>query len=62
MADTQAFLELGRQVLGQQPFSVLLGAELIALEPGCCELGVLVAGALEQHSAQPHEATTKGVR
>ena len=52
--DPQMFLEMGRQVLGQQPFSVLLGAELTVLEPGRCELGVPVTDALKQQNGFAH--------
>ena len=33
MIHAETFLKMGREVLAQQPFSVLLGAELLALEP-----------------------------
>ena len=36
--DPQLFLDRGRQVLASQPFSVLLGAAVLALEPERCEL------------------------
>ncbi len=35
-------LEMGRAVLAGQPFSVLLGAELLAFEPGMAELGLVL--------------------
>jgi uncharacterized protein (TIGR00369 family) len=34
----EEFLAMGRDILAQQPFSVLLGAELAALAPGQVEL------------------------
>ena len=34
---------MGREVLAKQPFSVLIGAELVALSPGRCELHVPVS-------------------
>jgi uncharacterized protein (TIGR00369 family) len=34
----EQFLAMGREVLAQQPFSVLLGSELAALEPGKVDL------------------------
>lgn len=41
---------MGRQVLAQQPFSVLIDAELLALAPGRCELAVpLAEKVLQQH-------------
>lgn len=50
MASPEAFLALGRQVLANQPFSVLLGAELAALAPGRCELSLaLTPQLLQQH-------------
>ncbi|MEO6030350.1 MAG: PaaI family thioesterase [Burkholderiaceae bacterium] len=45
---------MGREVLAQQPFSVLLGAELIALEPGRCELGVVITEQLKQQMGFAH--------
>lgn len=48
---TQAsLLELGRQVLAAQPFSVLLGAEIVAFEKGRVELALdLKPEHLQQH-------------
>lgn len=46
-ADLLAF---GREVLGRQPFSALLNAQLDALAPGSAELSVpVVPGLLQQH-------------
>lgn len=45
-----SFLEQGREVLAAQPFSLLLGAELMQLAPGQCELAVdLREELLQQH-------------
>jgi uncharacterized protein (TIGR00369 family) len=52
--DAAAFLAMGREVLAQQPFSVLLGAELVALEPGRCELAVTITPQLKQHMGFVH--------
>lgn len=45
---------MGREVLARQPFSVLLGAELAALEPGRCELQVPITEQLKQHHGFAH--------
>lgn len=50
----EAFLELGRQVLANQPFSVLLGAELLSLSPGRCELGLALTPQLRQQHGFAH--------
>lgn len=43
-------LAWGRQVLGQQPFSAMLNAQLDAFAPGGAELSVpVVPGLLQQH-------------
>lgn len=42
----EAFLVMGREVLAKQPFSILIGAELVALSPGRCELHVPVTDAV----------------
>lgn len=48
--DPQAFLRMGREVLAQQPFSLLLGAELTHLVPGEVELQLpLRTELLQQH-------------
>jgi acyl-coenzyme A thioesterase PaaI-like protein len=52
--DAAAFLAVGREVLSRQPFSRLLGAELVALEPGRCELAVVLAGELKQQDGFAH--------
>jgi uncharacterized protein (TIGR00369 family) len=38
----EEFLAMGRDILAQQPFSVLLGAELAALAPGQVELQLAI--------------------
>jgi uncharacterized protein (TIGR00369 family) len=48
------FLEFGRQFLISQPFSMLLGAELVALSPGQCELALAVQDKLLQHHGFVH--------
>jgi uncharacterized protein (TIGR00369 family) len=50
----EAFLAMGREVLARQPFSVLLGAELAALEPGRCELQLPMSERLHQHHGFAH--------
>ncbi len=52
--DPAAFLQMGREVIASQPFSVLLGAEMIALEPGRCELGVEITPSLKQQMGFAH--------
>lgn len=52
--DPQRFLQLGRDVLAAQPFSVLLGADLVALSPGRCELGVDLKPQLRQQHGFAH--------
>jgi len=42
MTTTADLLEFGRRVLAEQPFSLLLGAELVAFEPGRAELKLAV--------------------
>lgn len=50
----EAFLAMGREILARQPFSILLGAQLHALEPGRCELQVSVAEHLKQQHGFVH--------
>jgi len=45
---------MGREVLSRQPFSRLLGAELVALEPGRCELAVALGAELKQQDGFAH--------
>jgi len=52
--DAAAFLAMGREVLSRQPFSRLLGAELVALEPGRCELAVALGAELKQQDGFAH--------
>jgi uncharacterized protein (TIGR00369 family) len=52
--DPAAFLAMGREVLLRQPFSRLLGAELVALEPGRCELAVKLSAELKQQDGFAH--------
>jgi uncharacterized protein (TIGR00369 family) len=52
--DPAAFLQMGRDVIASQPFSVLLGAEMIALEPGRCELGLAITPTLKQQMGFAH--------
>lgn len=53
-ADPVRFLAMGREVLATQPFSVLLGAELVALAPGQCELAVDLKAELKQQHGFAH--------
>lgn len=52
--DADRVLAMGREVLARQPFSVLLGAELAALEPGRCELHLPIADQLRQQNGFAH--------
>ena len=52
--ERRAFLELGRDVLARQPFSVLVGAELDTLKPGHCVLAVNVTDQLKQQHGFAH--------
>ena len=45
---SESMLEMGRRVLGEQPFSVLLGVELTVFEPGKAELRVPIGRNLMQ--------------
>ncbi|KAF0166244.1 MAG: thioesterase [Rhodocyclaceae bacterium] len=47
-------LKLGRRILAEQPFSVLLGAELTAFEPGRAELRLPVRQELKQQHGFVH--------
>jgi len=47
-------LDLGRQVLEQQPFSRLLGAQLTRLDAGCAELQLELRPDLLQQSGFAH--------
>ena len=50
----EVFLAMGREVLAKQPFSVLIGAELVALSPGRCELQVPITEAVQQQHGFVH--------
>ena len=52
--EQQAFLDMGRQVLASQPFSVLLGARLTALRPGHCTLELPLRAELQQQHGFAH--------
>ena len=52
--DAATFLAMGRDLLAKQPFSVLLGAELVALEPGRCELALPLTETLKQQMGFAH--------
>lgn len=52
--EQQQFLELGREVLTRQPFSVLMGAELDALRPGHCMLTLVLRHELRQQNGFAH--------
>ena len=47
-------LEWGRKVLASQPFSVLLGAELVAFSPGSAELRIPIKSELKQQHGFVH--------
>lgn len=50
----EQFLAMGRDVLAKQPFSVLLGAELVALAPGQVELQLPLREELLQQNGFAH--------
>jgi len=50
----EVFLAMGREVLASQPFSRLIGAELVALSPGRCELHVPVGESVKQQHGFVH--------
>jgi uncharacterized protein (TIGR00369 family) len=47
-------LEWGRKILASQPFSVFLGAELVAFSPGIAELKVPIKPELKQQNGFVH--------
>lgn len=51
---SEEFLAMGRKVLAEQPFSVLLGAELSALSPGRVTLELPLRAALRQQNGFAH--------
>ncbi len=52
--DPKLFLEMGREALASQPFSMLLGAELSMLEAGRCELQVPITAQVKQQNGFAH--------
>lgn len=50
----EEMLEYGRSVLASQPFSVLLGAELVAYSPGSAELKIPIKPELMQQHGFVH--------
>lgn len=48
------WLALGKEILASQPFSVLLGAELVALSPGQAELTIPITPQLNQQNGFVH--------
>lgn len=52
--DPELFLQMGRDVLAQQPFSLLLGAELTHLKPGEVELQLVLKDELKQQHGFAH--------
>jgi uncharacterized protein (TIGR00369 family) len=51
---SEVFLAMGREVLASQPFSQLIGAELVSLSPGRCELHVPITDAVKQQHGFVH--------
>lgn len=54
MASPEVFLAMGRKVLASQPFSALLGAQLLDFGPGHATLQVVLADALKQQHGFAH--------
>ena len=52
--DDTDWLRRGREVLAQQPFSVLIGAELAQLERGICEIQLPLTAQLKQQNGFAH--------
>jgi uncharacterized protein (TIGR00369 family) len=50
----EAFLQMGREILARQPFSVLIDAHLAALAPGRCQLELAITEQLKQHLGFVH--------
>ena len=50
----EQFLAHGQAVLAQQPFSVLIGAQLTALVPGRCQLELPITTQLQQQHGFAH--------
>lgn len=53
-ASPDALLQMGREVLARQPFSVLIGAELLAFAPDGCELHVPITERVKQQNGFVH--------
>lgn len=54
LPDTGDLLAFGQGVLAQQPFSVLLGTELLELEPGRAVLALALTDRLKQQHGYAH--------
>ena len=54
LPDAGDLLAFGRRVLAQQPFSVLLGTELLELEPGRAVLALALTDRLKQQHGYAH--------
>ncbi|MEJ6005629.1 PaaI family thioesterase [Paucibacter sp. AS339] len=54
MVSPEEFLAMGRAVLAEQPFSVLLGAELTAFTPGKAQLELGLSEQLKQQNGFAH--------
>jgi uncharacterized protein (TIGR00369 family) len=54
MADATALLALGKQVLAMQPFSALVGAELVSAEVGKVVLRIPIRRELQQQNGFVH--------
>ncbi|HKE67688.1 MAG TPA: PaaI family thioesterase [Nocardioidaceae bacterium] len=52
--DAAQMLEVGRSILAEQPFNALLGAELIAFEPGSAQLRLPIRPELRQQFGLTH--------
>ncbi len=50
----EVFLQMGKEVLAKQPFSVLLGAELAALSPGKVDLQLVLKSEHLQQNGFAH--------
>ena len=50
----ETFLQMGRDVLARQPFSMLIGAELTELRPGHCVLQLPITDKLKQQDGFAH--------
>jgi len=54
MVEPEVFLAMGREVLAQQGFSQMLGAELTAFGPGRCELQLVLRDDMKQQNGFAH--------